>query len=265
MPIIDPNHLRAQASALVEVADQPAVLAARIQTLLEDYADRTHRLSPRLAGQISGHALKTPTPVLRAIIVALRPTAANAPSVMLESVKAIWANGAQEARQVAAELLGLVAPRAPENAHYLVEALLPDIESTATADALAEHGLGPLIRANPAAYVVHAKHWAKSPRKWTRRFALAVLRPLLNDRQWDGVPGALEVLQEVMTDSDAEVRAATVNTLRALIAKSPIEVGRFLRQQSALPHHNVHTVTRLALAKLTPPLRAEVERVLRGA
>ncbi len=263
MTIIDPAVLRAQTAALTELTGQPPLLAAKVHELLDDYADRTYRASPRLIGNHPASALKTPAPVLRAIIVALRGFALASPSAMLEVVKAIWAGGSREERRVAAELLGHAAPRVPEKAHWLVEALLPEIESAETADALAEHGLAPLIRAAPAAYVAHAQHWAQSQRKWTRRFALAVLQPLLKDKQWDSVPGALEAVRAVMTDPEAEVRSAAVATLRALTPKSPVEVGRFLRQQAESPHHNAQTIVRLTLAKLPPDTRAEVERVMR--
>lgn len=262
MPIIDPAALRARANALAELTGDPPALAAKVHELLDDYADRTYRASPRLAGNHPASALKTPMPVLRAISVALRDFALASPSAMLEIVKAIWANGSREARRVAAELLGLAAPRVPEKTHWLVEALLPEIESADTADALAEHGLAPLIRANPAAYVTHAQHWTRDPRKWTRRFGLAVLQPLLKDKQWDSVPGALEAVRSVMSDPEAEVRSAAVSALRSLTAKSPVEVARFLRQQAESPHHHTQTIVRLTLAKLPPHTRAEMERVL---
>lgn len=263
MPIIDPAALRARANALAELTGQPPLLAAKVHELLDDYADRTYRASPRLIGNHPASALKTPTPVLRAIVIALRDFAVASPSAMLEIVKAIWAGGSREERRVAAELLGLAAPRVPEKTHYLIEALLPEIESADTASALAEHGLAPLIRAAPAAYITHAQHWTRNPHKWTRRFGLAVLQPLLKDKQWDSVPGALEAVRSVMADPEAEVRSAAVSTLQALTLKSPVEVGRFLRQQSESPHHHTQTIVRLTLAKLPEAARAEVERVMR--
>lgn len=262
MPI-DPAALRVQTDALKNFVNEPPTLALKVRGLLDDYADRAHRPSPRLAGNRPTSSLKTPAPVLRAISLALREATRGSPTALLNVARAIWAGGSREERRVAAELLGQAASVTPEKTLLVIEACLPEIESADTADALAEHGLGPLVKTNPSAYLAHAKGWARSPHKWTRRFALAVLHPLLKDKKWDSVPGALEVVAEVMTDADADVRSAAVTALRGLAPKSPVEVGRFLRQQSGHPHHNVQNVVRLALVKLAPEVRAEVERVMR--
>ena len=86
---------------------------------------------------------------------------------------------------------------------------------------------------------------------------------MLKDKKWDSVPSALEVVSPVMTDPESDVRSAAVTALCGLAPKSPVEVGRFLRQQANNPHHNVQNIIRLTLAKLAPEVRAEVERVMR--
>lgn len=262
MPI-DPAALRTQTEALKTYLDDPALLALKVRGLLDDYAQRTHRPSPRLAGKLPVQSLKTPPPVMRAISQTLRDGTRSAPSTLLNAARAIWAGGSREERRIAAELLGHATTTTPEKTLLVIEACLPEIESADTADALAEHGLSPLVKLNPATYLAQAQGWAKSSHKWTRRFALAVLYPLLRDKKWDSVPGALEVVSQVMTDPESDVRAAAVTALSGLAPKSPVEVGRFLRQQANNPHHNVQNIIRLTLARLAPEIRAEVERVMR--
>lgn len=262
MPI-DPTALRIQTEALTNHLNDPATLALKVRGLLDEYAQRAHRPSPRLAGNLPAGTFKTPAPVLHTISRALREATRTSPATLLNVARAVWAGGSREERHIAAELLGQAARVTPEKALLVIEACLPEIESAATADALAEHGLSPLVKLNPAVYVSYAKGWAQSQHKWTRRFALAVLHPLLKDKKWDSVPGALEVVGQVMTDPESDVRSAAVTALCGLAPKSPVEVGRFLRQQANNPHHTVQNIIRLTLAKLSPEVRTEVERVRR--
>lgn len=262
MPI-DPAALRVQTETLITYLNDPATLALKVRGLLDDYAQRTHRPSPRLAGNLPAGTFKTPAPVMHTISRTLQEATRASPATLLNVARAIWAGGTREERRIAAELLGQAAQVTPEKALLVIEACLPEIESADTADALAAHGLSPLVKMNPAVYLSHAKGWAQSQHKWTRRFALAVLQPLLKDKKWDSVPGALEVVSQVMTDPESDVRSAAVTALCGLAPKSPVEVGRFLRQQADHPHHHVQHIIRLTLAKLAPELRAEVERRMR--
>ena len=263
MPI-DPALLRTQTETLKTYLDQPATLALKVRGLLDDYAERAHRLSPRLAGNLPASSLRTPAPVMRAISLSLREGTRTSPSTLLNAARAIWAGGSREERWIAAELFGHAALITPENTLLVIEACLPELKSADSADALAQHGLGPLVKTHPAPYLAQARDWAKSNHKWTRRFALAVMFPLLKDKKWDGVPAALEVVSQVMTDPESDVRSAAVIVLSGLAPKSPTEVGRFLRQQSNNPHHNVQNIVRLTLARLDSDVRAEVERVIRA-
>jgi len=262
MPAIDPAALRARTAVLTERVYDPPALAAGVRGLLDDYADRTHRASPKLTGSAPSNSFKTPAPVVRAIVSALRGFAKTSPHAALDMVKAIWAGGSREERRIASELLGRAAPLVPDKTLALVESLLPSLESGETTDALAEHGFGPLMLANPAMHLPNARRWAQSPHKWTRRFGLSALKPLLRDKKWDNVPGALDVVRGVMADPEPEVRAAVSSVLRDLIPKSPVEAGRFLREHAERGDHNTHFIIRTALASLTPTTQTEIARIM---
>lgn len=264
MPPIDPAALRARAAWLAEQLADPAVAALRVRRVLDDYADRTHRSSPRVVTSSAPNTYKTPAPVVRAIVSALRGPAQADPPAGLRLAAEVWAGGSREERRIAAELLGLVALAAPVEALALVEGWAPQIESAETADALAELGLGPLMRADPARHLGHARRWVTHPKRWVRRFALAALLPLVKDRQWDNVPGALAVLRLAMTDADAEVRKAAATVLMGLGPKSPTEVTLFMREQAMRSNNNTHWIVRNALAGLDPSDQAEIVRLLRS-
>ena len=264
MPPIDPAVLKKRTTALAGMMDNPAALAAGVRALLDDYADRTHRPSPKLVSSGGNNTFKTPPPVLRTLTMALRAPARAAGEGALPVVAALWAGGSREERHLAAELLGEVALSFPGQALELVETLLSQIDGGETADALAEHGLAPLIMANPAAFLEHARRWVTHPHKWARRLGVAVLLPLARDRHWDNVPGALSVINLVITEPDGEVRRATAAVLEHLARKRPGEIARFLREQAVRANSNSGWVIRTVLTVLEPDEQADIIRVLRG-
>jgi len=264
MPPIDPAVLRARTAALPGRFLDAEAVAALVRRLLDEYADRTHRASPQLTSSAVANAYKAPAPVVRAIVNALRLPARADPPAALRAVAAIWAGGSREERRIAAELLGQVALAAPAETLARIETWAPQIESAETAEALAELGLGPLMLADPPQYLEHARRWAHSPVRWVRRLALAALLPLVKDRQWDNVPGALAVLRPVMTEADAEVRRAAAGVLEKLGPKSPAEVSRFLREQAVRANSNTRWIIRNALAGVPDADQAEIIKLLRS-
>jgi hypothetical protein len=263
MPI-DPAALRARAAALAEQAADPQGLAAAVRALLDDYAERAHRVSPALAGAAPTNAYKAPAPVVRAVVAALRRFAKTSPHAALDDLRALWAGGSREERRIAAELLGVTAPHAPEPALALIETWLLEIESGETAAALAEKGLAPLLLADPAARLRNVQRWATLPQKWARCFALAALGVLARHPTWEDVPGALDVIAHVMGEGDPDVRKAAAEAISALIPKSTVEVSRFLREQAARVNHNTHLIVRGAMRKLPAAEQAEIIRVMRA-
>jgi hypothetical protein len=263
MPPIDPTVLRARAAALAEQLGDPAAAAAGVRRLLDDYADLTHRPSPKVATSAVANEYKVPAPVLRAIVNALRGPALADPQAGLALAEALWIKGSREARRIAAELLGQAAPRAPAEALALIEAWAPQVESAETADALAELGLGPLMVAEPGRYLEIARRWVKHPGRWVRRLGLAALLPLVKDRQWDNVPGALAVVRPVMTDGDAEVRRAAARVLTGLGPKSPAEVTLFLREQALRSNNNANWIIRNSLSGLDEAAQAGIIKLMR--
>ncbi len=263
MPPIDPAVLRARAAELAGQAAAPAACALAVRRLLESYADRSHRLSPRLAGSAPGRAYRAPAPVVRAIVNALSRPVKESPAAGFELIRAIWAGGSSEERHIASELLGLSAPAAPAEALALIEsfaaALGPD-----SAEALAEHGLRPLLLADPAAHLPRIRQWTQHSDKYVQRLGLAALNVLAADEQWDDVPAALELLRGLMAAPDPAIRTNVLAALRALYPKSPGEVGSFLSEQAARSNHTTHLILRALLRHLPEETQAELVRQMRA-
>jgi DNA alkylation repair enzyme len=264
MPPIDLPRLRARTAALAERFADPSATATAVRQMLDDYADRSHRASPRVASRSLGYSFKVAPPVLRAIVTALRGPAQANPAAAMDMANQLWKNGSREERRIAAELLGQVALPQPAEALALIEAWAPRIEGSETADALAEYGLGPLMIADPARYLAEARRWVTFPQKWVRRFGLAALMPLVHDRQWDNVPSALSVVRLTMADIDGDVRRAAVAVLVGLAAKSPAEIGQFLREQASRTNTNTGSIIRGAMAALDPEEQTSIFKLLRA-
>jgi len=262
MPPIDLARLRARTAAIAERFAEPAAAANAVRQMLDDYSDRSHRASPRVASRSLGYSFKVSPPVLRAIVMALRAPATASPAAALDIAGRLWQFGSREERRIAAELLGQVAVQQPADAHRLIDSWAPHIESGETADSLAEFGLGPLMRSDPATYLAEARRWVTFPHKWVRRFGLSALLPLVRDRQWDNIPGALAVVRLSMADADADVRRAAVTVLEGLAAKSPAEVGLFLREQAARTNSNTGAIVRAAMTVLDPEEQTAIFKVL---
>jgi hypothetical protein len=263
MPPIDLRTLRARAAALPEKFSDPPALLAAVHSLLDDYADRSHRASPKLADSAPPNVLKTPMPVVRAVITALRQPVKTRPQAALAMVEGLWAAGTREERRIAAELLGLAAPLVPAEAFACVERSLATAESSETAEALAQHGFAPLLLADPAAHLRNIERWVTLPQKWARCFGLAALSVLAKHKAWEDVPGALDAINSVMSDVEPEVRRAAAAALGDLIPKSKAEVSRFLREQAARPNHNTHLIVRAVMLRLGPDDRVEIIKVMR--
>ena len=83
MPI-DLPALRARAAAIAEQFAEPPALAAAVHSLLEDYADRSHRPSQKITDSAPPNVIKTPMPVVRAVITA-RPNGKGTSSQGLDN------------------------------------------------------------------------------------------------------------------------------------------------------------------------------------
>jgi DNA alkylation repair enzyme len=263
MPPIELTRLRARTAALAERFADPAATATAVRQMLDDYADRSHRPSPHVASRSLGYSFKVAPPVLRAIVTALRGPAQASPPAAMDMANQLWKNGSREERRIASELLGTVARQVPAEALALIEAWAPRIEGSETADALADLGLGPLMLADPARYLAEARRWVTFPQKWVRRFGLAALMPLIHDRQWDNVPSALSVVRLAMADVDGDVRRAAVAVLQGLAAKSPAEIGQFLREQASRTNTNTGSIIRGAMVALDPEEQTSIFKLLR--
>ena len=263
MPPVNMQEVRARATELAHQFADVVAVQRGCRALIGDYATAERRFNPRPQGESEADFM-TPAPVLRTIIQAWRQPALANPTLALQLAQELWNADTRQERRLAAELLGLVGPQAGEATLALITSWLPQITSAATADALAEYGLGPLMLSNPPLYLEQVQKWILAPHKWTRRFAVASLLPLAHDRRWDDLPHALEVIRLVMADPELEVRQKVVAILQALIPKSPVEIKRFLCNYAVRANYNTRWIVRAAMSRLPAADQKEIIHLLRA-
>lgn len=262
--LIDPVVLRARTTEIAARLVNPAACAAAVRRLLEDYTDRTHRLSPRLAESRPDANRWTPAPVTRAILAALRKPALASPADALALARTLWAGGSPQERVLAAQVLGLVAARLPDETLALLDAWATDLNSAETVDALVNFALRPLLPGAHTQFLQRARGWSRQPQKWVRRLGVAVLSALARERKWDDVLAALELLRPLMGESDPSVRAAIITALTDLARRNALETVRFLLEFAPRSDHNTHMILRGALRALPEADQARLVRALRG-
>jgi len=262
--LIDPVVLRSRVTEVAAKLVNPAACAAAVRRLLQDYTDRTHRLSPRLAESRPATELRIPVPVTRALLKALRGPALASPDNALALAKVLWAGGTRRERLVATEVLGLVAPRLPDEALAVVEAWAPELDSAETVDAVVAHALSPLLPGQPTQFLQRARSWSRQPQKWMRRLGVAVLSALARDRKWDDVLAALDLLRPLMGESDPSVRAAMITALNALARRNALEVVHFLHEHVHRSDHNTHMILRGVLRALPEADQARLVQAMRA-
>lgn len=263
MPI-DPLQLRRRAAEIAPKLTDPIECESAIHRLLDDYADRTRRVSPRLADSMPSNSLNVPPPVMRAVNAALRGPAQASPLNAHAVARLLWERGSREERRLAAEVLGFAATHIPSDALNLIELWLPEIESDVTADAVADFALRPLLLGDPSAFLQRASRWIAAHKKWVRRFGVTVVTALAKERRWEDVPAALDLLRPLMAESDPVVRQAVIHALNALIPRNPLVVSRFLREHAFRSNHHTHAILRATLEALPDEDRQELVRVMRS-
>ncbi|MCS6910441.1 MAG: DNA alkylation repair protein [Anaerolineales bacterium] len=263
--LIDPLVLRARTNEVAARLANPAACASAIRRLLEDYTDRTHRLSPRLAEMRPDGARQTPAPVTRALLAALRKPAQASPEEALALAKALWAGGTRPERVLAAQVLGLVASRLPDETLALADSWVTELDSLETVEAVVNHVFGPLLAGAQTQFLQRARGWSRQPQKWVRCLGITVLSALARERKWDDVLSALELLRPLMGESDPNVRAAIITALRNLARRNAPETARFLLEFAHRSDHNTHMIVRGALRALPEADQAQLLRALRGS
>jgi len=268
LPAITPARLKIQAEQLLEHVHEPSTYVRSLKAMMEQYADRTHRSGQSGRPPSLLPAYKVPPPVLRQVILSLKPTIRHEPATILSLCDVLWLESNLECRTVAASLLGQM--HLSEDA--VVERLQIWLSSSSEVaergaedrilEALLESGLAPVRRSNPNRILALAESWLDQKQIATRQAALRSLRYLAAEPSFENFPGIYRLVMPLLRSVPIELRSDLLELLYELVERAPAEAA-FVLKQSLITSENPDTPW--LIRQLMPRFPEDIRLSLRKA
>ena len=269
MPAIHPARLKIQVEQLVEQVYQPTVFTRGFKSLLEKYADRTHR--PGQSGKPPPllHAYNVPPPVIRQVLLSLKPAIRQDPAAILALCDTLWLEPNLECRTVAASLLGQVqlSEEAVVERLHVYLSTSAELEERNAEDrileALLDAGLAPVRRTNPNRILALSKGWLDQKEIIAQQAALRALRYLAAEPNFDNMPGIYRLISSLLRVVPLELRADMVDLLCVLVDRSPSEAAYILKQSlSASENPDTPWLVRQVMSRFPEEIRLNLRKAL---
>lgn len=264
MPAIYPARLKIQAAQLAERFGDSLSFQRGLHTLLETYANRAHRPGPGAPTLLS--AYHVPLPVLRQLLVELKPYLSADPQAGLTLCDRLWSEPNLEFRTLAAMLLGEIPPQPPEQ--ILVRIKLwggRDTESRLLKILLA-NSLARISREAPGQFLHQIETWLASESTPDRQIGLRAVETLLEEASFQNLPALYRMLEPLVRAVPPAVRLDLAAVMRSLARRSPPEAVYLLRQALANPDsQGTAWLIRRSLPAFLPEQQASLRAALREA
>lgn len=228
MPSVDPRRLEQEIEQVVAVAKGPVAARDAVQGLFEFYGRRPRHSPEQATLEDLARSYGAPRYVVDQVAGCLRAMPIEADQ-RHEMINVFWATGYREMRRVSIELLGLE-PQATMVAHALQ--LARDESSGPELNVLAE-GVLELLRASDP-----GTHWDTVARLIAnkdgnlRTLGLEALKVASQDPGFEIHPRHFECLKGIGDSSHGRELRAFSGAVRGLADRSPLEVIRFLQEET---------------------------------
>jgi len=222
---IDKQALRQASAELAGELSQPEEFVADLHRLLEAYADEKAFANYRRIIPEMGTTFGTPLPVLRVIAAEIARQGKKEPQSVLPMLKTLWDGGSFEERQIVGKVMERMAKKYPAECLALVPGFLPALDNWANCDNLACFGMEAIALQMTDEALSRCERWVRDENKWIRRFGVVVLRAF---EKADLPEQAFEILGQVMTDRDSDVKKGVAWMLRDLSKRHAARVFEFL-------------------------------------
>jgi len=233
----------------LEKVDRPTEFTKGLQGLLQCLADREATRNYRRIIPDTGRFYGVPKPILWIIASEVGKFIQREPAKAQGLLKAIWAEGSFEAKQIAGKSLERFGPQHPKACLHFVSSALPDLDNWSVCDSLAMYGVEPIVYSNPELVLPLSEEWIQSTNKWIRRFGVVTLRGY---KKVKATEKAFELLDMVMEDKDRDVRKAAAWILKEITEVNPDEVAEFLMKRAkANPSKEARWVIENGMKKLS--------------
>jgi DNA alkylation repair enzyme len=264
MPAIQLARLKHQTARLADYFDRPPDFIHELYELLDAYSDRTHK--PGRSGEPPPlmESFEVPKPVLRQLLIDIKPLVESKPNEALRLADALWAEPYLEIRTLAASILGLVPPKPPEEIIGKVKTWLrSDIDDQLVSMVL-NKALEKVRSEFPDTLINQVDRWLGEPDIFSQQVGLRALIPLLSSQQYENLPVFFHLLSPFTRKAPLRLRPEILDSLQLLASRSPNETAYFLRQNLEAPENpDTAMLTRQCLPFFPPENQQGLRSALR--
>jgi hypothetical protein len=263
MPAVQLAKLKIQVDQLVWQFTRPQDFQHGLKDLLETYADWSYRPGEAIE---PGSLLPTyhVAPILlHQVEQQLTRQCQEMPAAALALADALWQDEYFEPRLLAAFILGQIPLKPMEEVSRRIQAWSVLAADKQIQEAIFSKATLRLRREKPAAWMEIINTWLSASPVTSNVMGLRALAGLLEDREFEDLPGAFNVLQPLMLTAPSRLHGDLLLVLQIIVRRSPVEATHFLRQvlsgtNSPMPARLVRQI----LPSLSPEMQASLRRSL---
>jgi hypothetical protein len=263
MPAIQLARLKIQVDQLVWQFTRPQEFKRGLKNLLEMYADWSYRPGEAIEPGSLLPAYHVPLLLLHQVEQQLTRQCQEMAAAALALADALWLDEYYEPRLLASFILGQIPLKPIEEISQRILAWSNASTDKQVQETIFANATLRLRREKPAAWMEIINTWLTASSLASKVMGLRALAGLLEDREFEDLPGAFNMLQPLMLTAPARLHGDLLQVLQIISRRSPVETTHFLRQ--VLSGTNSSTPARLVrqiLPSLNPELQASLRRSL---
>lgn len=264
MPAIYPARLKQDSAQLMLLFEQPESFVRSLHSLLNRYANLSHRQGQ--AGEPASllDAYNVPKPVMRQIQADIKPLVNDSSTAALSLSDALWNESYYEFRYLAATILGQIKPDPPELIMDRVISWSGQSSEARLRDFLFDRGLERVRQENPGYLIDQIDRWLSDTKPAANKLGLEALIPLVRTANSENLPVFYRIISPVIRELPAGLRTEMRDIVGALALRSPVETAYFLSQMiSQGGNPNAAWLARQNLRNFPPEVQNSLRTLLR--
>jgi hypothetical protein len=263
MPAVQLARLKIQVDQLIWQFTRPQDFQRALKHLLETYADWSYRPGEAIEPGSLLPAYHVAPLLLHQVEQQLTRQCQEMPAAALALADALWQDEYFEPRLLAAFILGQIPLKPVEEVSRRILTWANISADKQLQEAIFSQATLRLRRENPAAWLEIINDWLAASPLASKVMGLRALAGLLEDREFEDLPGAFNLLQPLMLTAPSRLHGDLLMVLQIIVRRSPVETTHFLRQvllgtSSLIPARLVRQI----LPSLSPELQASLRRSL---
>lgn len=237
MPAIYPARLKNQTIQLAELYDQPNRFTRALVDHLELYSNRAHRFGQAGEPPPLLRTYNVPKPVIRQLMVELKPLAEEYPDETLRLIDSLWTEESLETRQIAAFLLGSIPPEHPENILGIITSWLTTKTEERLISLVLQLALVRILEEKSAVLLTIIENWLNSEKLTEQQIGLKASKAILKSQEFDNFPRLIQLITPYTRKAPLQIRSDILEVLEVLAIRSPKETAYLLRQSLTAPEN----------------------------